>query len=148
MWEFHKVHHSVEEMGFAAHLRYHWMENIIYRTFEYIPLTMIGFGINDFFVVHIFTLAVGHLNHANIYLPLGPLKYLLNTPQMHLWHHAEHLPKGIYGVNYGITLSLWDYLFGQAYLPNPKPNIRLGFKGVKHFPRTFWKQMTYPWLKN
>ncbi|MFN3590318.1 MAG: sterol desaturase family protein, partial [Spirosomataceae bacterium] len=23
MWEFHKVHHSVEEMGFAAHLRYH-----------------------------------------------------------------------------------------------------------------------------
>ncbi|MFM7195252.1 MAG: sterol desaturase family protein, partial [Bacteroidota bacterium] len=26
LWEFHKVHHSVEEMGFAAHLRYHWME--------------------------------------------------------------------------------------------------------------------------
>ena len=25
LWEFHKVHHSVEEMGFAAHLRYHWM---------------------------------------------------------------------------------------------------------------------------
>jgi sterol desaturase/sphingolipid hydroxylase (fatty acid hydroxylase superfamily) len=27
LWEFHKVHHSVEQMGFAAHLRYHWMEN-------------------------------------------------------------------------------------------------------------------------
>ena len=23
LWRFHKVHHSVEEMGFAAHLRYH-----------------------------------------------------------------------------------------------------------------------------
>ncbi|HAZ26160.1 MAG TPA: hypothetical protein DCY95_17580, partial [Algoriphagus sp.] len=23
LWEFHKVHHSVEQMGFAAHLRYH-----------------------------------------------------------------------------------------------------------------------------
>ncbi|MEN8929385.1 MAG: sterol desaturase family protein, partial [Flavobacteriales bacterium] len=28
LWQFHKVHHSVEEMGFAAHLRYHWMENV------------------------------------------------------------------------------------------------------------------------
>ena len=25
LWEFHKVHHSVEQMGFAAHLRYHWI---------------------------------------------------------------------------------------------------------------------------
>ena len=23
LWEFHKVHHSVEQLGFAAHLRYH-----------------------------------------------------------------------------------------------------------------------------
>ena len=23
LWQFHKVHHSVKEMGFAAHLRYH-----------------------------------------------------------------------------------------------------------------------------
>ena len=29
LWQFHKVHHSVEEMGFAAHLRYHWMENAV-----------------------------------------------------------------------------------------------------------------------
>jgi len=31
LWEFHKVHHSVKEMGFAAHLRFHWMESVIYR---------------------------------------------------------------------------------------------------------------------
>ena len=28
-WKFHKVHHSVHEMGFAAHFRFHWMENIL-----------------------------------------------------------------------------------------------------------------------
>ena len=28
---FIKLHHSVKEMGFAAHLRYHWMENIFYK---------------------------------------------------------------------------------------------------------------------
>ena len=25
LWQFHKVHHSVEQMGFAAHFRFHWM---------------------------------------------------------------------------------------------------------------------------
>ena len=42
LWEFHKVHHSVEQMGFAAHLRYHWMENIVYRSIEYLPLALLG----------------------------------------------------------------------------------------------------------
>ena len=54
LWNFHKVHHSVKQMGFAAHLRYHWMETIVYRTIEYIPLAMIGIGLNDFFIIHIF----------------------------------------------------------------------------------------------
>ncbi|MCB0574530.1 MAG: sterol desaturase family protein, partial [Saprospiraceae bacterium] len=101
LWKFHKVHHSVEQMGFAAHLRYHFMETIVYRSIEYIPLAMIGFGIQDFILVHLFTLTIGHLNHANIYLPLGPLQYIFNSPQMHIWHHSKELPRGSYGVNYG-----------------------------------------------
>lgn len=60
LWEFHKVHHSAEQMGFAAHLRFHWMENVVYRTIEYIPLALIGIGLRDFFIIHIFTLAAGH----------------------------------------------------------------------------------------
>jgi sterol desaturase/sphingolipid hydroxylase (fatty acid hydroxylase superfamily) len=147
MWEFHKVHHSVEEMGFAAHLRYHWMENVIYRTLEYLPLAMIGFGIQDFFVVHIFTLAIGHLNHANIYLPLGPLKYVFNSPQMHLWHHAEDVPEGRYGVNFGLSLSTWDYLFGHAHVPKEDADLKLGFKNLQQFPKTFWGQISHPWKK-
>ncbi|MEL6124248.1 MAG: sterol desaturase family protein, partial [Bacteroidota bacterium] len=66
LWEFHKVHHSVQEMGFAAHLRYHWMETVVYRTIEYIPLALLGIGLYDFFVIHLFTLSWGHYNHANI----------------------------------------------------------------------------------
>ncbi|WP_338875376.1 sterol desaturase family protein [Spirosoma sp. SC4-14] len=146
MWEFHKVHHSVEQMGFAAHLRYHWMETIIYRTFEYIPLAMIGFGIQDFFLVHIFTLAIGHLNHANIDLPLGPLRFLLNSPQMHLWHHVEVLPTDRpNGINYGITLSIWDYLFRTAYQPYAGSHLKLGFPDVGKFPHTLREQLLHPW---
>lgn len=148
LWEFHKVHHSVEEMGFAAHLRFHWMETILYKSAQYIPLAMIGYGLEDFFIVHIFTTAIGHLNHANLRLTYGPLKYVLNNPVMHLWHHAKALPKDMpYGVNYGITLSIWDYIFKTDYIPHEGQYEPLGFDGMEEFPKTFWQQVTYPFIK-
>ncbi|MDX2133869.1 MAG: sterol desaturase family protein [Saprospiraceae bacterium] len=148
LWKFHQVHHSVEQMGFAAHLRYHFMETIVYRSIEYLPLAMIGFGIQDFILVHLFALTIGHLNHANIYLPLGPLQYLLNSPQMHIWHHSRELPKGSYGVNYGITLSVWDYLFGTVWMPRNGRDIPLGFDDVEHYPRGFWGQLLKPFQRS
>jgi sterol desaturase/sphingolipid hydroxylase (fatty acid hydroxylase superfamily) len=146
LWEFHKVHHSVKQMGFAAHLRYHWMENIVYRSLEYIPLGMIGFGIQDFFIVHIIALSIGHFNHSNFKFSLGPLKYILNNPQMHIWHHAKVLPNK-YGVNYGISLSLWDYLFGKVYIPYDGRDVELGFEQDNRFPESFLMQEIYPWKK-
>jgi sterol desaturase/sphingolipid hydroxylase (fatty acid hydroxylase superfamily) len=145
LWEFHKVHHSVEQMGFAAHLRYHWMETIIYKSVQYIPLSMIGFGLDDFFILHLVTILIGHLNHANVKITYGPLKYVLNNPVMHLWHHAKNIPAGSNGVNYGISLSLWDYLFGTAYIPNQNANEPLGFEDQETFPKTFLQQLTHPW---
>ncbi len=193
LWEFHKVHHSVEEMGFAAHLRYHWMENVVYRTLEYIPLALLGIGLHDFFVIHIFTLAWGHFNHSNISVSgkvtggivggfiglvlannllgihiaegfsvlgkggifltavaigtfvLGPfMKILFNSPEMHIWHHSYKLPKEKrYGVNFGLTLAVWDYIFGTAHIPHDGKDIRLGFPGVESFPASFVEQNTY-----
>ncbi len=148
LWEFHKLHHSVKEMGFAAHLRFHWMETIVYKTIQYIPLSMIGFGISDFFIVHIISVAIGHLNHSNLNLSYGPLKYLINNPVMHIWHHAKELPKGSYGVNFGISLSLWDYIFNTAYIPNEGRDITLGFPGDEKYPEDFVHQITYPLSKS
>ena len=194
LWQFHKVHHSVEEMGFAAHLRYHWMENVVYRSLEYIPLALLGIGLYDFFVIHIFTLAWGHYNHSNIsisgYLTggilgallgiimafnlleiqlfveftsllaklsiiaisiiggsllLGPLmKKIFNSPEMHIWHHAYEVPDDRpSGMNYGLTLALWDYLFGTAYIPHNGREIKLGFPGLEEFPDNFVRQNVY-----
>lgn len=148
LWEFHKVHHSVEEMGFAAHLRYHWMENVVYKVLEYLPLALIGFGINDFIIVHLFTVIAGHFNHSNLRVPLGPFKYLFNNPQMHIWHHAKDLPPNHrYGMNFGLTLSIWDYLFKTAYIPHNGRDIPLGFHDMKEFPKTFWGQMLHGFRK-
>jgi len=144
LWEFHKLHHSVEQMGFAAHLRFHWMESIVYNVFQYLPLAMLGIGLNDFFVVYFLTTVVGHFNHSNITVPLGPFKYIFNNPQMHIWHHAHDLPESHpKGMNFALTLSIWDYLFGTAYVPHDGKDIKLGFPGMTEFPKTFWKQITY-----
>ena len=193
LWEFHKVHHSVREMGFAAHLRYHWMENVVYRTLEYLPLALLGIGLHDFFIIHIFTLAWGHYNHSNIRVPgwltggilgmlvgillaeglvdltylaggnlwerlgivaassaLGGLllgrfmPYLFNSPEMHIWHHAHDLPDGHrYGINFGLTLAVWDWLFGTAHVPHDGRDIELGFPGVEEFPEGFGGQVRH-----
>ena len=48
--------------------------------------------------------------HANVKTNLGPLKYILVSPQYHRLHHSimpEH-----FDVNYGERLAIWVFLFG------------------------------------
>ncbi|MDO1501544.1 sterol desaturase family protein [Winogradskyella maritima] len=149
LWNFHKVHHSVKEMGFAAHLRYHWMEPVVYKSLLYIPLALVAnYSSQDVAIVYFISIAVGHLNHANLGWDYGPLKYVFNNPKMHIWHHAKALPKGVsYGVNYGLTLSLWDYIFKTDYVPHSGRDIELGFKDDDKFPKDFVSQELYPLSK-
>jgi sterol desaturase/sphingolipid hydroxylase (fatty acid hydroxylase superfamily) len=145
LWKFHKVHHSVQEMGFAAHFRFHFMETIIYKSVQYIPLAMIGFGIEQFFVVHMFSVFIGHLNHANLPWNYGWLGYIFNNPKMHIWHHSKALPDShSYGMNFGISLSIWDYIFKTAYIPKEGKNIKLGFEKVEDYPQDFFGQLMQP----
>lgn len=149
LWNFHKVHHSVKEMGFAAHLRYHWMEPIVYKSLLYVPIAIIGgFDAQDVAIVHFLSIAIGHLNHANLGWDYGVLKYVFNNPKMHIWHHAKVLPTHVgYGVNFGLTLSLWDYLFKTNYVPHSGKDIELGFDGDENFPKGFLGQELYPLQK-
>ena len=147
-WQFHKIHHSVKEMGFAAHLRYHWMENILYKPLKTFGVMLLGgFEPEQAYIVHFIAVAIGHLNHANIKFSWGPLKYLLNNPIMHLHHHAYELPKGKFGVNFGISLSLWDYLFNTHHVPDSDGSIKIGFPGDEKLPNSFLKQQLYGFKK-
>lgn len=145
MWRFHQVHHSVEEMGFAAHLRYHWMENILYKPLKTLGVMLLGgFEPEQAYIVHFVAISIGHLNHANVHITWGPLKYVFNNPVMHLWHHVYHLPKGhVHGINFGISLSLWDYIFGTASIPKDDAHIKLGYPGVEQMPQSFVGQLFY-----
>lgn len=144
-WEFHKVHHSVTEMGFAAHLRFHWMENILYKPLKTLAVMLIGgFEPQHAFFIHFVAITIGHLNHANVRITWGPFKYIFNNSVMHLYHHAKDLPNNRpYGMNYGISLSLWDYIFRTDYIPQSEDGTyALGFPGIEKYPtHSFWKQL-------
>lgn len=148
LWQFHKVHHSVKEMGFAAHFRYHWMENVLYKPMKTLAVMLLGgFEPEQAYIVHFVSIVIGHLNHANLKITWGVLKYIFNNPVMHLYHHAYHVPKGKFGVNFGISLSIWDYLFKTNYVPDDRGTIELGFKGDDQFPKSFLGQNSYGFHK-
>ncbi|MDD5149071.1 MAG: sterol desaturase family protein [Flavobacterium sp.] len=147
LWQVHKTHHSPKQMGFATQFRYNWMEAIIYKSILYIPLILVGgFTLEDVFIVHFIAIAIGHLNHANIGWDYGFLKYIFNNPKMHIWHHSKELPTK-YGVNFGISLSVWDYLFKTNFIPADGRDIELGFDDENSFPKDFVKQEFYPFQK-
>lgn len=144
LWQFHKIHHSVKEMGFAAHFRYHWMENILYKPLKTLGVMLLGgFEPQQAFIIHFIAITIGHMNHANVKVTWGPLKYLFNNPVMHLYHHSYVLPEGKNGVNYAISLSLWDYIFRTNYIPDDSGTITLGFKGDENIPKGFFGQIRY-----
>jgi hypothetical protein len=72
------------------------------------------------------------------------MRYIFNSPEMHLWHHAWDIPADRpYGMNFGITLAIWDYIFGTGLVPKIDGDVKLGFDGLAQFPKGFLGQAIY-----
>lgn len=144
LWELHKTHHSVVdgEMDWIVSFRFQWTEVVVYKSLKYLPLAALGLGEEAVMTHAIVGTLIGHLNHANLDLGHGRWRYLLNSPRMHIWHHDHDMPGGK-TVNFGIIFSVWDWIFGTAYMP-AHPPARLGFAGVESFPRNFLAQEAWP----
>ena len=67
---------------------------------------------------------------------------------MHIWHHAKEMPTSHpVGINFGISLSIWDYVFKTDYIPYDGKDIPLGFEDVEKFPQNFTDQFVEPFKK-
>jgi sterol desaturase/sphingolipid hydroxylase (fatty acid hydroxylase superfamily) len=144
LWAIHRVHHSITEMDWIGSMRFHWLEIVVYRSLQYVPMLLFGFDWRVLAWLAAFSTVMGHFNHSNLRPSLGPLRYLLNDPTMHIWHHDAQR-HGNHGCNFGINLSLWDWLFGTAYLPRDRVQpAALGFPGIEDFPDNFVTQQTWP----
>ena len=142
LWTLHKVHHSIETMDWVGSLRFHWSEVVVYKSLTYPLLAFLGVPGEVLLWIAVVNTAVGHFNHSNLAVSIGPLKYVLNSPAMHVWHHT-HDECGPPLRNFGITLSVWDWLFGTGHIPDHPPE-RLGFEGIEAFPASALAQLVHP----
>ena len=146
LWKFHRVHHSIVNMDWIGSFRFHWLESIIYKSMKYLPMAILGARWEVLLGVAIFTTLVGHLNHANLDITWGPLRYIFNSPRMHIWHHEKEI-RGKAGVNFGITLSLWDWIFKTAYMPaDVKQPSNIGFAGEEYVSDSILARFFVPFL--
>ncbi|NQU39607.1 MAG: sterol desaturase family protein [Lentisphaerae bacterium] len=144
LWRIHRVHHSIETMDWIGNFRFHWGELIVYKSVKYIPLALLGARWEALLVAAVVATLIGHLNHANLNLSWGPLRYILNSPRMHIWHHDKH-PHRPAGVNFGVVFSLWDWIFGTAYMPREarQPEV-LGYVGMEHVSHSLIMRFLLP----
>ena len=144
LWKFHKLHHSILELDWIGNMRFHWMEIVVYKSLTYLPLIVLGVKGQVILWIAIVTTLIGHLNHSNLNFDWGPLRYVINSPRMHVWHHNV-IPNGRYGDNFGVVFCLWDWIFGTAYLPADREQPeQLGFQGMDEFPQGLIPRLIYP----
>jgi len=112
LWRLHAVHHSVKSMDWLAGSRQHVVELLITRTLVLAPIFVLGFRQERDRHLHRDRRFQAVFNHANVSVRLGPLRYLIVTPNFHHWHHSqddEAIDK-----NYAAHFAFIDYLFGTA----------------------------------
>ena len=98
-------------MDWIGNFRFHWMEFIIYDTLKWVPLVLLGakpgvllgVGVG----VGVVSTLVGHLNHTNTRFDWGPLRYVFNSPRMHLWHH-DYMIHFKAGQNFGVITAVTE----------------------------------------
>jgi sterol desaturase/sphingolipid hydroxylase (fatty acid hydroxylase superfamily) len=141
LWRLHAVHHSVKSMDWLAGSRQHILELLITRTLVLAPIYVLGFSkeVIDAYIVIVGFQAV--FNHANVSVRLGPLRYLIVTPNFHHWHHSqddEAIDK-----NYAAHFAFLDHVFGTAVQSDRKWPNQYGVVG-DYVPNGFLKQLQFP----
>jgi len=119
LWRFHRIHHSSEHLDWLAAYRVHPVDQIFNSIVIGFPLLLIGFSPEAVAVHALVYRWHAILLHSNVRVNLGPLRWLVCTPQFHHWHHADQ--EDAYDRNFGGQLVVWDRLFGTANFAPGKP---------------------------
>ena len=153
-WRFHMIHHSQKRMNLFTSNRTHPVDALIDHFVLLLPFFFIFPSFTEeataVFLLSVFNTWATRFTHANIGTNLGPLRYVLVTPQSHRVHHStepEH-----WNSNYA-NLFAWDRLFGTQHpdvTSYPPTGINDQFfpepekVGVREFASSFVGQMLFP----
>jgi sterol desaturase/sphingolipid hydroxylase (fatty acid hydroxylase superfamily) len=141
LWKFHAVHHSAKTMDWLAGSRQHVLEIVATRVLVLAPLFVLGFRES---VINAYILIVGFqavLNHANVHVPWGPLRYLIVTPDFHHWHHSSDTEA--IDRNYAAHYAFLDHFFGTAVKSEKRLPEKYGVVG-DYMPDGWTAQQAFP----
>lgn len=113
LWYFHAIHHSQEDLNPMTTHRSHFLEGAINTAIRFVPIAFVGGSPMSWTVFTVLNGFWGYFIHSNVRTNLGPLRYVIVSPQFHRVHHskvAQHWDK-----NYGERLILWDWMFGTLH---------------------------------
>ena len=142
-WRTHEAHHSGKQVDWLAGSRSHAVEIIINQTIEFAPIILLGANPVVVPIKALIDAVWGMYIHANIDVKSGRLQYVINGPEMHLWHHADH--EEVFYANFSTKLAVWDWLFGTAYLPDGRKPERWGLPYA--FPKDYFGQHVFSVLR-
>ena len=143
LWRFHAVHHSAEAMDWLVAFRNHPVEWAAFQAAALLPLHALGYSTGAIGLYVLTFSAQSLLVHANIRLPLGPLRHVVVGPDFHHWHHANQ--REAYDRNFAAQLALWDWLFGTLHLPAGRRPAAFGTD--ERLPRGLLGTLAYPFRR-
>jgi sterol desaturase/sphingolipid hydroxylase (fatty acid hydroxylase superfamily) len=154
LWVFHAVHHSQTELNFFSDARVHVGERLFNVMFVLLTMTMFGVEMPTQYYIALGLDYYRRIYHANIRLNLGPLKYILVTPQAHRIHHS--IETRHFDYNFGANLIIWDRLFGTLWtnydeypatgIPDGRFPHEQRTTGLASFFTTWYRQNAYPFM--
>ncbi len=142
LWQFHAVHHSIEQMDWLAAVRVHPCDQVFTKVCKIIPFYWLGFTKEILVVYALYSAAIAFLIHANINIKFGLLKWFVATPEFHHWHHSK-IPK-INNKNFAAQFPLLDFIFGTIYMPAGELPQKYGISTT--LPAGYLEQTIYPFI--
>ena len=140
LWEFHKVHHSIETLDWLATFRSHLVEQTLRRLVAPLLLVLAGFPPDAVALAGGVFLAWAVVNHSNLDLKLGFVELLVVTPRLHRLHHVPETD----GRNFGTVFTVWDRLRGTLLVRETPPDVEFGFAGQGSYPQGWLHQLLEP----
>lgn len=137
LWRFHKVHHSSEHLDWLASHREHPLDSLYTVGLINLPAFILGFPLETVAGLIAFRGIWAVFIHSNVRIPLGPLRMIIGSPELHHWHHDLDRDAG----NYANISPLMDVIFGTYTCPDHEPE-RFGIK--EKFPKHYIGQMLHP----
>lgn len=118
LWRFHAVHHSSEQLHWLSAFRVHPVDQIATKAVSLLPVFVLGFSNETLAIYAVIQQFHAIFVHANVKLNLGPLNWVLVTPQFHHWHHARE--RSAHDKNFAAQFPLIDWIGGTMSVPEGK----------------------------